>query len=153
MTGLSFLVTDHPAFPTWWTGNPLPYPTLTGWAAGHHATALRGQGRDQVIHSAVQSLAEIMGVGSSRIEGRRSGGFVHDWQHDTFSCGAYSYTRVGGIEAARALAAPVAQTLYFAGEATNFEGYGGTVHGAIASGERAAREVLQSLGGSPGLTA
>jgi monoamine oxidase len=35
--------------------------------------------------------------------------------------------------------------LYFAGEATNTEGHQGTVHGAIASGLRAAAEVGQDF--------
>jgi monoamine oxidase len=34
------------------------------------------------------------------------------------------------------------ETLYFAGEATDLIGYGGTVHGAIASGRRAAAQIL-----------
>jgi monoamine oxidase len=42
------------------------------------------------------------------------------------------------------LARPVADTLYFAGEATDLLGYGGTVHGAIASGIRAAKQVTGS---------
>jgi uncharacterized protein with NAD-binding domain and iron-sulfur cluster len=32
--------------------------------------------------------------------------------------------------------------LFFAGEATDCEGHNGTVHGAIASGKRAAQEIL-----------
>lgn len=145
MAGQSFLFTDNPEFPTWWTSNPLPYPMLTGWAAGHHVLALRGKSREQVIHAAVMVLAEIMGMDASRIQGQFVDAFVHDWQRDAFSCGAYSYTCVGGMEAARKLAEPVADTLYFAGEATNSEGYGGTVHGAIATGERAAREVAKTF--------
>jgi monoamine oxidase len=39
----------------------------------------------------------------------------------------------------------VADTLFFAGEATELEGHHATVHGAIATGERAAREVLSAL--------
>jgi monoamine oxidase len=153
MANLSFLFTDHPGFPTWWTSNPLPYPTLIGWAAGHHALALRGKSHDEVVHTAVQSLAEIMEMDTAQIQSQMVVAFVHDWQDDVFSCGAYSYTCVGGIDAARTLAAPVAETLYFAGEATNSEGYGGTVHGAIATANRAAHEVLQSLGSRHGLTA
>jgi monoamine oxidase len=78
---------------------------------------------------------------------------MHDWQQDPFSRGAYSYASVGGFDAAKALAAPVADTLYFAGEATNCNGYNGTVHGAMASGDRAARELLQSMGVRPQRTA
>ena len=143
MADLSFLFTDHPLFPTWWTSNPLPSPTLTGWAAGHHALALRGKNHDEVIGSAVQALAEIMEVQIANVRERLVAGFVHDWQEDAFSCGAYSYTAVGGVNAAQTLAGPVADTLYFAGEATNIHGFGGTVHGAIETGIRAAREVLQ----------
>jgi monoamine oxidase len=153
MSDLSFLFTDHPKFPTWWTSNPLPYPMLTGWASGHYAIALRGKSHDEVIRSAVDAVAEIMGASADLVEGQLVAAFVHDWQDDVFSCGAYSYTMIGGFDAARALAAPVADTLYFAGEATNSEGYGGTVHGAIATGNRAAQELLRSLGSRPEMTA
>jgi len=40
------------------------------------------------------------------------------------------------------LSAPLGQRLLFAGEATDFDGYSRTAHGAIATGRRAAREVL-----------
>jgi uncharacterized protein with NAD-binding domain and iron-sulfur cluster len=53
------------------------------------------------------------------------------------------------MDAARALAAPVADTLYFAGEATNSDGYNATVHGAIATGYRAAEEVKVASGIQP----
>jgi len=43
-----------------------------------------------------------------------------------------------------ALAAPIENTLFFAGEATETDGYSGTVHGAIRSGLRCAKEVLAS---------
>jgi len=42
------------------------------------------------------------------------------------------------------LAEPLSGRLYFAGEATS-NGHWGTVHGAIASGLRAAREILETL--------
>jgi monoamine oxidase len=145
MADLSFLLTDDPAFPTWWTSNPLPWPILTGWAAGHHAMALKGRNEDEIVRCAVQALARIMSQDERKLKEQITGAFTHDWQADPFSRGAYSYAAVGGIGAAQALAAPVAETLYFAGEATNFEGYNGTVHGAIASGHRAAQEVLLSL--------
>jgi monoamine oxidase len=53
--------------------------------------------------------------------------------------------RVGGIERQAALAVPVDNTLFFAGEATELTGYQATVHGALYAGQRAADEVLQSL--------
>ena len=69
---------------------------------------------------------------------------VADWGGDPFSLGAYSYPRVGFLDAPRVWAAPLGSTLFFAGEATSVEGYRGLVDGAIESGRRAAQEVLAS---------
>jgi monoamine oxidase len=145
MAELSFLFTDDSQFPTWWTSNPLPYPILTGWAAGPNAGAHTGRSKDEIVGSAVQSLARIMRIAEPELRRQMTESFMHDWQEDPFSRGAYSYAAVGGIGAARKLAEPVAGTLFFAGEATNSDGYNGTVHGAIATGLRAAKELLQSL--------
>jgi monoamine oxidase len=145
MADLSFLFTDDPEFPTWWTSNPLPYPILTGWAAGPNAGAHAGRSKEEIVRSAVQVLVQILEVSESDLRAQMTGSFMHDWQADPFSRGAYSYAAVGGMDAADTLAKPVANTLYFAGEATNGDGYNGTVHGAIATGMRAARELLKSL--------
>jgi monoamine oxidase len=69
--------------------------------------------------------------------------YTRDWQADPYSRGAYSYIPVGGLEAPRLLAEPVEDTLFFAGEATDPDGQNGTVHGAMASGRRAAAEIIQ----------
>jgi monoamine oxidase len=104
--------------------------------------ALKGLASDEIAHKAAQAVAQIMGMGERDLASQMTGAFTHDWQADPFSRGAYSYAAVGGIDAARALAAPVAETLYFAGEATNSDGYNATVHGAIATGYRVAEELL-----------
>lgn len=139
---VSFLFTDDLRFPTWWTSNPLPFPILTGWAAGHYARALANLTHDEVINRALEALSGIFEMEIIRLRGLLQAGFTHDWDADPFSCGAYSYAVVGGCGAARELAEPISGTLFFAGEATNFHGHNGTVHGAIASGRRAAKEVL-----------
>jgi monoamine oxidase len=149
MADLSFLFTDDPEFPTWWTSDPLPSPVLTGWAAGPRADIHTGRNQDAITQSAVSALARILEFDESELRQELIDAYVHDWQADPFSRGAYSYAYVGGIDAASALAAPVAETLYFAGEATNCDGYNGTVHGAMATGSRAAKELLQSLGAQP----
>src|SRR5438270_769334 len=56
--------------------------------------------------------------------------------------GAYSYVTVGGEGARQALQAPLADTLYFAGEATDTQGEAGTVAGGLQSGLRAARQLI-----------
>ena len=139
---VSFLFTDDLRFPTWWTSNPLPFPILTGWAAGHYARSLANLTHDHVINRALESLSGIFEMEIMRLRGLLQAGFTHDWDADPFSCGAYSYALVGGSEAARDLAEPISGTLFFAGEATNFQGHNGTVHGAIASGKRAVKEIF-----------
>jgi monoamine oxidase len=67
---------------------------------------------------------------------------VSDWQSDPYARGAYAFVLVGGADAAQEMSQPIDQTLYFAGEATH-PGYAGTVAAAIASGRRAARQILQ----------
>ncbi|HEY7406235.1 MAG TPA: NAD(P)/FAD-dependent oxidoreductase [Candidatus Angelobacter sp.] len=146
MDDLGFLFTNDPQFPTWWTANGLPYPILTAWAAGKYASALKDLSTDEITHKATQSLARIVGMTEHDVAAQVTDAFTHDWQSDPFSRGAYSYAAVGGIDAARALAAPVAGTLFFAGEATNADGYNATVHGAIATGYRAAEEIFAAAG-------
>ena len=69
-----------------------------------------------------------------------------DWSANPHARGGYAVFPVGSAWASRALAEPVEETLFFAGEATAGPDSAGTVDGALASGERAAREVLESLG-------
>jgi monoamine oxidase len=135
-----FLFSDEPLFPVWWTGRPLEPCVITGWSAGPKADPLLGIGADAVIESARTTLARTL----RRPQLPPHGAFFHDWHADPYSRGAYSYVPAGGLPARRKLAEPVADTMYFAGEATDLLGYGGTVHGAIASGKRAAQQILAS---------
>ena len=66
----------------------------------------------------------------------------HNWDADPYSRGAYSWVATGGLDASAALANPIAETLYFAGEHTDITGLWGTVHAALRSGLRAAQQIL-----------
>lgn len=66
---------------------------------------------------------------------------MHDWSADVFARGAYSYVKVGGQTARERLAAPLDDTLYLAGEATDTDGEAATVTGAWQTGLRAARAI------------
>jgi monoamine oxidase len=71
---------------------------------------------------------------------------VADWGAEPWSAGAFSYPAVGALWAGPAWAAPLSNTIFFAGEATNSTNpAAGTpsVHGALQSGLRAARELLE----------
>jgi monoamine oxidase len=64
------------------------------------------------------------------------------WSTDPWARGSYSYLPVGATPALRAvLAQPINDQLFFAGEATSSDAPA-TVHGALASGQRATQEVL-----------
>jgi len=91
---------------------------------------------------AVESLAMLLMMKPRLIRDRLRATFHHDWINDPFTRGAYSYPLVGGHRASVRLARPVDNTIWFAGEAADREGRTGTVHGAIASGWRAADEIL-----------
>lgn len=71
--------------------------------------------------------------------------YGHDWTGDPHARGAYSWITAGATGAPDALARPLAGALFFAGEATSGDARNATMEGAIASGERAAREVLAAL--------
>ena len=136
--GASFIFSEEPVFPTWWTTRPVVAPVITGWSAGPKADALLGKSKTEVIAAALGSLGRIVGRPPARLENA----WFHDWHADPFARGAYSYVPAGALPARRRLAEPVEDTLYFAGEATDLLGYGGTVHGAVASGNRAAGQIL-----------
>lgn len=74
---------------------------------------------------------------------------IQDWGKEPFIRGSMSYLKPGGsIEDRLALAAPVSNTVYFAGEATDSLGEAGTVNGALQSAERAAQEIISSISGA-----
>jgi monoamine oxidase len=140
---MSFLFSEDPWFPTWWTAMPEKRPIITGWAPFRSAERLSGQKCDFVVQKALETLSQLLGVSSREVEDQFEHAYFHDWQSDPYSRGAYSYAKVGGDGAAEALAAPVKSTIFFAGEATDTLGYTGTVHGAIGSGRRAAKEMFK----------
>jgi monoamine oxidase len=131
------------SMPTWWALSP-PAPVLTGWAGGDIARRLERGGGRAVRERALRSLAAILGTPVARLRPWVVSFHWHDWRRDPFARGAYSFPKVGLEEGADRLAEPVANTLFFAGEATS--GEPGTVHGAMASGLRAAKEVRKAIG-------
>jgi len=144
MRDLSFLFTRVPGrtFPVFWTAAPTEAPLIVAWAGGPDAERLAGVRADELTRRAVDTLAELFGTPREPLASELRSAHVHDWLLDPFSRGAYSYVGVGGDGACGALAAPVEDALFFAGEATDVVGDIGTVHGALATGVRAAREVI-----------
>lgn len=142
---MSFLHTSDRDFPTWWTTYPFTAPVIVGWCGGPRAGTLLKQPAAAVTDCAIDALARQCNLARRRMRSMVDAAWMHDWVHDPFARGAYSYAMVGGLDAPAALARPLAGTLFFAGEATDTEGATGTVHGAIASGRRAAKQAIRAI--------
>lgn len=142
---LTFIHAPQEPLPTWWTQFPADVPLLAGWAGGTRAERLAHESDDALLDHSLQVLSRFFQTAKTSLEGKLEAFYTHNWQTDPFSTGAYSYIPVGGIDAQQELARPVEDTLFFAGEATNTTGHQGTVHGAIATGLRAAREITASI--------
>jgi monoamine oxidase len=135
------------AFPAYWTQVPVRSELIVAWAGGPKATALGGLTHAEAIGRALDGFGKLFGE-PALARKEFEAGTMHDWGRDPFARGAYSYVAVGGGDARAVLAAPVDDTLFFAGEATSNNGQGGTVNGALETGERAAREAASVLGGA-----
>ena len=119
---------------------PLNQPVLIGFHAGPSAVALEALDDAAVVASAMASLRRLYGPGIPEPVGVQ----ISRWQADPFSGGAYSFNALGSTPADRQeLAKPLAQRLFFAGEASHLTMFG-TVHGAYLSGLRAAAELQAS---------
>lgn len=146
LASLSFLHSPGSTVPIWWTLFPVRAPVMVGWVGGPPAAELCALPDDEIARRSLRDLARHLGTTYERLDGLLVGSWTHNWERDPYARGAYSYAMVGGSAAARRLSRPVDGTLFFAGEATDTGGRSGTAEGAIATGRRAARAVLQSLG-------
>ncbi len=136
-----FAHTGSAFMPTWWTTLPVRSPVITGWTGGPAAERAPADPRDWV-EGALHSLGRMLGAEPATLARELVTWHAHHWSADPWARGAYSYVRSGGVPAQQRFAEPVEDTLYFAGEATRAEGDSGTVHGAMASGERAAQRIV-----------
>jgi monoamine oxidase len=131
------------AIPTWWARGP--EPVVVGWAGGPGAKQLTKHSEPELRGVAVASLAKVLGANERAVRWWVTECRMHNWTRDPFSGGGYSYARAGWDDAPQRLAKPVNGTIFFAGEATAEPAELGTVHGALSSGLRAAKEILAVL--------
>jgi len=143
---MTFLQSRRPlAFSVWWTSYPVYAPMLVAWCGGSRAAQLARRTARELEQLAIESLASMFRMTPARLATRLVRTYQHDWLADPFSRGAYSYARVGGARCSERLAQPVEGTIWYAGEAADTVASMGTVHGAIASGQRAARAIAELI--------
>ena len=134
---MGFLLSDQ-ALPTWWTQAPSSKPLLTGWLPGARAKPYESHPEAELLALALSSLQKIFGFRPVPIAWR-----IEDWSQDPYARGAYSFPTVGEAAPRHLLNTPVADTLFFAGEAL-YEGdhTPGTVEAALVSGLAAALRIV-----------
>ena len=116
-------------------------PVLVAYHSGSRAQYINQLSDEDLIAGCMETLRKLFGADIPDPIGYVRTG----WAQDPFSCGSYSYGKVGSSLADRArLAEPVDGRLFFAGEATHPH-YTGTVHGAYETGIRAAKEVVRNM--------
>ncbi len=126
----------------WWspsTGRGDVTPVFTGLAGAERARALDRLSEEQAVEFALDELCRLFRSTEPRqqfLKGMRA-----SWNDDPWARGGYSHVPVGAYGARQALARPLEKTIFFAGEATVIENSPATVHGAIESGLRAAKEL------------
>lgn len=113
-------------------------PILATQHAGSRAAQLNTLPDALVVEWALRALRQMFGaVIPDPLDYIRT-----RWADDPYTQGGYSFQKVGQQPFDRQwLAAPLAQTLFFAGEATHAQHFS-TVHGAYASGLRAVGEMF-----------
>lgn len=114
-------------------------PILVGFVAGSAARAVEDEPDHVVVADAMAVLRRIYGDDIPEPDAYR----LTRWHSDPFARGSYSYYAVDSEPDDReALAEPVEDVLFFAGEAVS-RAHPATVHGALESGYAAAEAIMQ----------
>jgi monoamine oxidase len=120
---------------------PFGLPVIECFFGGAGARALEAEGKGAGPDFAIQQLVSLFGSGIRR---RLRPLAETRWGQDPLILGSYSHALPGRAADRAALARPVEDRLFFAGEACSAEDFS-TAHGAYESGVAAAEAVLESL--------
>ncbi|MGA7487536.1 MAG: NAD(P)/FAD-dependent oxidoreductase [Xanthobacteraceae bacterium] len=122
---------------------PFGRPQIEAYFGGSLAADLEAGGEHAFFDFALAELVALLGSGfARRVKPLR----LHPWGVDPFSRGSYSYALPGKADCRGALAAPVDDRLFFAGEACSRHAYS-TAHGAYLTGVAAAEQAMAARGG------
>lgn len=112
-------------------------PVLIALTGGRFARSLEPRTDAEIASDATRVLRTLFKTTVPEL----TGVIVTRWMRDSFAHGSYSHLPVGAtVDDYTALARPVVDRLFFAGEAT-ISDYPATVHGAFLSGTRTAKRI------------
>jgi monoamine oxidase len=112
-------------------------PVIEGYFGGAFAASLEGA----IAPFAIEQICNALG---NDMRKRLTLIAESAWARDPLSLGSYSYAGLGAAAARAALAAPVDQRLFFAGEHCSPHDFS-TAHGAYRTGVKAADEAMKAL--------
>ena len=116
---------------------------LTAFIMGESADYIATLAENDAIQELLSELSTL--YPNSNVQSLYSGEFLYkNWANEPYIGGAYSFPSINSAGQREKLAAAVSKKLFFAGEATNYNGHLATVHGAMESGYRAVLEILES---------
>lgn len=131
--------------PMWWSPSfgheGYDGQVVTAFATGDWARELLALGEEGALQHGLMTLRTELGRDDLQPDTMH----LVNWPADPFAMGGYSVSPPGSAGARAQLAQPVADRLFWAGEVTAPEVWAATVHGAYASGRRAASEVLRVI--------
>jgi monoamine oxidase len=120
---------------------PHGWPVIQGYFGGPFARELERAGPDAMTALAIDELAGLLG---NEVRPRLRWLASSAWDGDEFARGGYSHALPGHADDRAALAAPVDDRLFFAGEATSPNDFS-TAHGAHLTGIAAADAAIAAL--------
>ena len=130
----------------WWTPG---YGRKNSGVIACYITAGRAHDIDEMVASdaleiGLEDLGILLGLPPTKLRHELVSGKRVSWAQDPYALGGYAHVIPGSADARPLLAKPEDSILFFAGEATAYDTNPQTVHGALESGWRAAREVIGS---------
>ncbi len=116
---------------------------ITAFIMGQSADYLASIPESQAVQELLNELTTFYGAGN--VQSKFTGNYLFkNWSDELYIGGAYSFPSMNSTGQREILAASVESKIFFAGEATNYNGHLATVHGAMESGYRAVKELLEA---------
>lgn len=135
-----FILSEQPV-PVWWTQADEGSTLLTGWLTGENMRRFRALDPRDRLERCLSSLAAIFSRDIALLRDQLAAFRIFDWQEQPYVHGGYSFDTVMTPACRQLLRTPVAETLYFAGEAI----YEGTVPGTVEAAFHSGLEVADKI--------
>jgi monoamine oxidase len=135
----NFIGTDRTSRTASYAVRPTGHDVLLAYFGGNLARDLEMRGELEVF-----ARDELKSLFGSDFVGKITRAVGSAWSTDPFARGSYTVALPGKADLRAALSVPVADAIYFAGEANSVHHYG-TANGAYESGVAAAERVIAAL--------